>query len=98
VGSKLKPVNVVHGIAHHNKAQTWLTEDILNAIGGHPEAQDTTLSAAEIAKRQTSAFSWQVVKPLFHGWRLAVTTILIWIIWALYVLFASLGVGVADNS
>lgn len=84
-GRQMEAVAVIHGIAHHNKAKTWLTEDILNGIGGHPEAQSTTLSAAEIAKQKTGKFSWKVVSPLFRGWRLGVTTGLIWLIWALYV-------------
>ena len=33
-GRQAEAVAVVHGIAYFNKRTTWLTEDILNAIGG----------------------------------------------------------------
>lgn len=82
-GRQKEAIAVVHGLAWRNGAKTWLTEDILNAIGGHPDAEDRHgLTASEIAKQKSGAFSWEVIKPLFRGWRLAVTTVLIWVIWA----------------
>lgn len=82
-GRQREAVAVVHGIAYFNKSKTWLTEDILNAIGGHPdEIPDTKLSTSEIVKRQLSKFSGERIGPLFKGKRLAISTALIWFIWA----------------
>ncbi|KAF2859428.1 putative sugar transporter [Piedraia hortae CBS 480.64] len=82
-GRQSEAVAVVHGIAYHNKAKTWLTEDILNEIGGHPDvAVDDRLGTTEIIRRSLSKFSTQRVGPLFHGRKLAMSTILIWTIWA----------------
>ncbi|KAF2453449.1 major facilitator superfamily domain-containing protein [Lineolata rhizophorae] len=82
-GKQSEAVAVVHGLAYHNKAKTWLTEDILNQIGGDPDvAQGVKLSTMEIIQRALSKFSAQRIGPLFHGWKLAVTTVLIWFMWA----------------
>lgn len=85
-GRQKEAIAVVHGLAWRNGAKTWLTEDILDAVGGHPDAEERhALSASEIAKEKSSAFSLDFIKPLFRGWKLAVTTVLIWLIWATYV-------------
>ena len=82
-GRQAEAVAVVHGIAYHNKAKTWLTEDILNEIGGHPEVvEDGKLSTLEIVKRTLSKFSAQRIGPLFRDWKLGLTTVLLWIMWA----------------
>lgn len=81
-GRQSEAVAVVHGIAAHNKRKTWLTEDILNQIGGDPDAvQDDKLSTMQIVKRGLGKFSTQRIGPLFHGWKMATTTILIWFMW-----------------
>lgn len=81
-GRQTEAVAVVHGIAAHNGQKTWLTEEILNRIGGDPEVvQDGKLSTMEIIKRGLGKFSTQRIGPLFHGWKLTVTTILIWFMW-----------------
>ncbi|KAF2839305.1 sugar transporter [Patellaria atrata CBS 101060] len=81
-GRQAEAVAVVHGIAYKNGAKTWLTEDILNAIGGNPDVvQDDKLETAEIIRRTLSKFSTQRIAPLFHGWKLAVSTSLIWFAW-----------------
>jgi hypothetical protein len=42
-------------MAYKNRTKTWLTEDILNEIGGHPEVvKDQKLSTLEIVKRKLS--------------------------------------------
>jgi len=84
-GRQAEAVTVVQGIAYRNKTETWLTEDILNQVGGDPEVtgEDSKLSAMDIVKRSLSKFSTQRIGPLFsNGWRLSVTTVLIWFIWA----------------
>ncbi|KAK5018216.1 major facilitator superfamily domain-containing protein [Cryomyces antarcticus] len=82
-GRQAEAVAVVHGIAYKNKRTTWLTEDILNEVGGEPGVTtDVKLSTTEIIKRQLGKFSTQRIAPLFHGWKLALTTVLLWFIWA----------------
>ena len=80
-GRQAEAVAVVHGIAYFNKSQTWLTEDILNQIGGDPEVAHEKLSTVEIIKRNLSKFSGDRIRPLFAGRELAMTTILLWFIW-----------------
>ncbi|GME23352.1 General substrate transporter [Neofusicoccum parvum] len=82
-GRQSEAVAVVHGIAYHNKAKTWLTEEILNEVGGDPEVvQDDKLGTVELVKRNLSKFSGSRIGPLFNGWKLSVTTALIWFMWA----------------
>lgn len=66
-GRQAKAVAVVREIAQKNKTQTWLTEEILNEIGGYPEGQDSkeALPIKEIIKRFFSRFSMEHVGPLF---------------------------------
>ena len=71
-------------VAHCNGKKTWLTEDILNEIGGHSEAQpNIKLSALEIIKRQAKIFSVERIKPIFGQRRLGLNTALLWLIWIL---------------
>ncbi|KAJ5109512.1 hypothetical protein N7456_006187 [Penicillium angulare] len=81
-GRQDEAVAAVEGIAHKNKTTTWLTEEILNEIGGYPEENETQgLSTVEIIKRSLERFSYQQIAPLFKTKRLAVSTILIWFCW-----------------
>ncbi|KAJ5856244.1 uncharacterized protein N7529_010188 [Penicillium soppii] len=82
-GRQAEAVAAVQGIAHKNKTTTWLTEEILNEIGGYPEEakEKQSLSTGEIIKRSLERFSVQQIKPLFRTKRLAVSTILIWFCW-----------------
>lgn len=80
-GRQAEAVAVIHGIAYHNKQKTWLTEDILNEIGGNEEVEHQALSTSEIIKRNLSKFSGERMRPLFAGRKLAITTVLLWFIW-----------------
>lgn len=81
-GRQSEAVAVVHGIAYANGAKTWLTEEILNEIGGTASTgKDLKLNKQEIVKRQMGKFSTERIGPLFRGWRLATTTVLIWFMW-----------------
>lgn len=81
-GRQSEAVAVVHGIAHHNKKKTWLTEDILNHVGGHPDVvEDDKLGVAEIVRRSLSKFSTQRIGPLFATRKLGLSTGLLWFIW-----------------
>ena len=82
-GRQAEAVAVIHGIAYHNKCKTWITEDILNQIGGNPEVRDDgKLSTGEIVKRSLSKFSTQRIGPLFNTKSLGLTTCLLWFQWA----------------
>lgn len=75
-GRQQEAVAAVHGIAHKNKTTTWLTEDILNEIGGYPEEtkDKNALSTVDIVKRSLERFSVQQIKPLFATRRLAISS------------------------
>lgn len=82
-GRQAEAVASVHGIAYKNKARTWLTEEILNEIGGYPETKEKEkLSITEIIHRFFSKFSMERVGPLFATKRLGFTTVLLWFCWA----------------
>ncbi|KAL5366630.1 major facilitator superfamily domain-containing protein [Aspergillus floccosus] len=82
-GRQREAVTAVHGIAYKNRTQTWLTEDILNEIGGYPETvPKQTLTFTEIVTRYLSKFSLQRIQPLFGTKRLGITTLLLWFCWA----------------
>jgi hypothetical protein len=82
-GRQREAVTVVHAIAYYNNAKTWLTEDILNEIGGVPEeSPDMKLTNMEIVRRQAEKFSTQRIKPIFEHKRLAINTSLLWFMWA----------------
>ena len=81
-GRQREAVHVVHAIAHYNKTTTWITEDILNQIGGDPEVvQDGKLSTMQIIQRSVGKFSTQRIAPLFSTRKLGVTTCLLWFQW-----------------
>jgi hypothetical protein len=74
-GRQADAVAAVHGIAHKNKKKTWLTEDILNEIGGYPEeVTKQTLTFKEIVERYLSKFSLQRIRPLFATKRLGINS------------------------
>ncbi|KAI9924744.1 hypothetical protein ASPWEDRAFT_511279 [Aspergillus wentii DTO 134E9] len=82
-GRQDEAVAAVHGIAYKNKTQTWLTNEILNEIGGYPDdTPEQTLNNKQIIQRALSKFSLDRVRPLFATKRLGVTTVLIWFCWA----------------
>jgi hypothetical protein len=69
-------------MAYKNNTKTWLTEQILNEIGGHPEVmQNQKLSNMELIKRKLSSFSAERIAPLFHTKTLGATTVLLWFCW-----------------
>jgi MFS family permease len=81
-GRQAEAVAVVHGMAYKNRAKTWLTEEILNEIGGDPAAvSDAKLTTMEIFKRKLSSFSGERIAPLFHSRRLGINTALLWFCW-----------------
>jgi len=81
-GRQAEAVAVVHGMAYKNRTTTWLTEDILNEIGGTDELKDTTkLSTAQILKAKASTFSGDRISPLFRTKKLGMTTALLWFCW-----------------
>ncbi|KAJ5101989.1 hypothetical protein NUU61_004211 [Penicillium alfredii] len=81
-GRQDEAVAAVQGIAHKNRTTTWLTEEVLNEIGGYPEEdQPKSMSTIDIIKRSLERFSYQQVAPLFATKRLGISTLLIWFCW-----------------
>lgn len=65
-GRQAEAVAVIYGLAHHNRKRTWLTEEILNEIGGNPTAKrDQGLSKIELIRRFFERFSADRIAPLF---------------------------------
>lgn len=65
-GRQSEAVAVIYGLAHHNRKRTWLTEEILNEIGGNPTAKkEQGLSRVEVIKRFFERFSADRIAPLF---------------------------------
>lgn len=57
--------------AYKNGRKTWLSEEVLNAIGGEPaEVDNTKLSTTQIIQRFFSKFSKDRLAPLFATRRL----------------------------
>lgn len=82
-GRQSEAVATVHGIAYSNKRKTWLTEEVLNEIGGVPEGgSNEKLSRGEVVKRFFGKFSKERIGPLFATRKLGVMTALIWFCWA----------------
>ncbi|KAI9816985.1 MAG: hypothetical protein M1832_004969 [Thelocarpon impressellum] len=81
-GRQQEAVATVHGMAYKNKKKTWLTNDILNEIGGDPEVvAETKLSTIQIIKLKLATFSTDRIGPLFATRKLAITTSLVWFCW-----------------
>ncbi|CBF77418.1 hypothetical protein AN4482.2 [Aspergillus nidulans FGSC A4] len=81
-GRQDEAVAAVQGIAYKNRTTTWLTVDVLNEIGGHPEQQTREkLSTKEIIQRYMSKFSLERIRGLFATKRLGVTTVILWFCW-----------------
>lgn len=85
-GRQAEAVAVVHGIAYRNGGHTWLSEDILNDIGG-TSADDMNLAADRLTIKQVvlrffGKFSKERIAPLFSSKRLGWMTFLIWLTWA----------------
>ncbi|KAJ5255228.1 hypothetical protein N7505_010379 [Penicillium chrysogenum] len=82
-GRQEEAVASVHGIAYKNGAKTWLTNDILNEIGGHAEVheKETGLSYSQIVGRFFSKFSMERIAPLFANKRMGWNTALLWFCW-----------------
>ena len=82
-GRQAEAVATVHGIAYKNEKTTWLSEEVLNYIGGDPEVQSQAkLSTSEIFKRFFGKFSKERIGPLFATRQMGLMTCLIWFCWA----------------
>ncbi|KAJ5389978.1 uncharacterized protein N7496_001046 [Penicillium cataractarum] len=82
-GRQEEAVASVHGIAYKNKTKTWLTNEILNEIGGYAETkEEEKLTYSQIVMRFFSKFSMDRIRPLFATKRLAISTVLLWFCWA----------------
>jgi len=73
-------VHVVHGIAYHNRSKTWLTEDLLEELGGGLDT-GPKISVTELQKRNLSKFSFSKLEQLFLDRKLGLTTMLLWVMW-----------------
>lgn len=78
-GRQSEAVAAVHGVAYRNGKQTWLSEDILNEIGGYPGAtEDQVFSKSDAVKNHLKRFSTERIKPLFATKKIGLNTALVW--------------------
>lgn len=81
-GRQAEAVAAVHGIAYANHRKTWLTEEILNEVGGESTIHaKTELSTKAVIMRKAGKFSTDRVGPLFKGKKLAASSTFCWAIW-----------------
>lgn len=82
-GRQAEAVATVYGIASYNKTHTWLTEELLNYVGGDAEVtgEDQKLSTFQIIKRSLSRFSMKRFGTLFKDKKIGLTTCLLWFQW-----------------
>jgi hypothetical protein len=82
-------IEVVQRIARYNGTRTWLDEKTLQQLAGE-DAAVPGLRMTDVTKRTFSKFSLNRVRALFNGWKLGITTALLWTIWLTYVAQSSL--------
>jgi hypothetical protein len=70
-------IEVVQRIARYNGAKTWLDEKTLQQLAG----EDSVVPGLSMPRKGMGKFSVEKVGALFDGWKLGITTVLIWIIW-----------------
>ena len=73
-------IDVVQRVARYNGNRTWLDEKTLQELAGE-DAAVPGLRMTDVTKRTLSKFSMNKVRALFSGWKLGVTTALLWVIW-----------------
>ena len=74
-GRQAEAVATVHGLAYKNKRKTWLTEEILDLVGGKAEtASEAKVSTIDVIRRSVGKFSAQRLGPLFANRRVAISS------------------------
>ncbi|TGO19116.1 hypothetical protein BTUL_0006g01530 [Botrytis tulipae] len=78
-------VRSVRALAHKNGTKTWLTEEILDEIGGTAEVTNVVDTSIKARVRQAiTSFGPETkrqISPLFGNAELGINTALLWIIW-----------------
>ncbi|QSZ33258.1 hypothetical protein DSL72_002846 [Monilinia vaccinii-corymbosi] len=86
INKQAEAVRSIRALAHRNGTHTWLTEEILDDIGGTRErTEEVKLSTAVRARRAIASFGPEMkrkVLPLFGTSQLGINTALLWFIWA----------------
>ena len=81
-GNQRGAVAVIHGMAKKNGKTTWLTEEILNEVGGEPDIKAKSKATfVEVMKEKLSTFSGERFGPIFVDRKLAINTALLWFCW-----------------
>lgn len=73
-------IEVVQRMARYNGTRTWLDENTLQQLAGE-DAAVPGLRMSALTKKRYSRFTVSRVRALFDGWRLGITTSLLWVIW-----------------
>jgi MFS family permease len=82
-GRQRQAVTVVQTLAWYNSRSTWLSEELLDEIGGQ-DAIDEKLPIGKRIRRNVRHFHDDQLKPLFSDTRLGINTTLLWFCWLVY--------------
>jgi MFS family permease len=85
-GRQDEAVAIVYAVARLNGKKTWLTSELLEEIGGTVDTEVAVVEKERCAIMKLingtfGKFPTQNIKSLFSNRRLAINTILLWIIW-----------------
>lgn len=79
INEQAEAVRSVRALAHRNRTHTWLTEEILNSIGGTRERAEEAMSNTNVRVRQAIASlgpeTKRKVLPLFGTRQLGINTV-----------------------
>ncbi|PQE21075.1 sugar transporter protein [Rutstroemia sp. NJR-2017a WRK4] len=75
-------VRIVRAIATKNKTKTWLTEDVLNEIGGEEEEVEAVKPGVWAKIRHSFASLGEKLSPLFKTRKQTKNTSFLWFCWA----------------
>ncbi|KPI41128.1 putative MFS-type transporter [Cyphellophora attinorum] len=85
-GRQDEAVAIIYAVARLNGKKTWLTSELLEEIGGTVDAEVAAVEKEQCAIMKLindtfGRFPTQNIKSLFSNRRLAMNTLLLWIIW-----------------
>lgn len=78
-------VAIIQNVALRNRAKTWLTMSVLDAVvaeESHEELPLPRTSASNVVMENLKSFSGERLKPLFSTRKLGLATALLWFAWA----------------
>lgn len=82
-GRQHEAVAVVQALAWYNSRITWLSEDLLNEIGGQETDEvEEKVPLGESVRNKLTHFYQEILRSMFSDNRVGITTALVWFCWA----------------